>query len=323
MKGRWIHRMEPINSRLTKLMDSQFQARFHEMQKEILEDKGVQKFLAENDQLASREMVERGLGKLYEYVNQQHDCGRCESVATCKNAINGFIPKLTIIRGQIDVEYVPCQTKRMEDARRKAASMISSMHMPKDVLKAKINDLDTSNESKKAIRAFAELFIQNVRHTGNLPRTGYYIYGNFGVGKSFVLGAIANELASMEIKTVMVYVPDFLSEIKSSIQDQSLQEKVDFVKKAPVLMLDDLGAENLSAWTRDEIIGTILQYRMNEGLPVFITSNYNYEQLENHFATTQKGEVDVLKAARIMERIKALTTDVEMIGENRRLYQTD
>ncbi|MGG0656368.1 primosomal protein DnaI [Rummeliibacillus pycnus] len=318
--------MEPINNELKKMMDSQFQARYDEMQREILENKGVQKFLAENDQVANREMVERGLGKLYEYVNQQHDCSQCESVATCKNAIkaiNGFVPKLAIIRGQIDVEYVPCQTKRMEDARRKAASMISSMHMPKDVLKAKISDVDTSNESKKAIRTFAELFIQKVRNTGNLPKTGYYIYGNFGVGKSYVLGAIANELATMEIKTVMVYVPDFLSELKSSIQDQSLQEKVEFVKKAPVLMLDDLGAENLSQWTRDEIIGTILQYRMNEGLPIFITSNFNYEQLENHFATTQKGEVDVIKAARIMERIKALTTDFEMIGENRRLYQAD
>lgn len=321
MKKRWIHNMEPINNKLRNMMDSQFQTRYNEMQKEILEYEGVQKFLAENDGIANREMVERGLGKLYEYVNQQHDCSHCESVVTCKNAINGFVPKLTIIRGQIDVEYVPCQTKRMEDARRKAASMISSMHMPKDVLKAKISDLDASNESKTAIRAFAEMFIQNVRKSGNLPRTGYYIFGNFGVGKSFVLGAIANELASMEIKTVMVYVPDFLSELKSSIQDQSLQEKIDFVKKAPVLMLDDLGAENLSAWTRDEIIGTILQYRMNEGLPVFITSNYNYDQLEKHFATTQKGEVDIMKAARIMERVKALTTDFEMIGENRRLYR--
>lgn len=320
MNERWIHSMEPINNRLTRMMDSQFQARFDEMQKEILEDKGVQKFLAENDQIANREMVEKGLGKLYEYVNQHHDCSQCDSVATCKNAINGFVPKLTIIRGKIDVEYIPCQTKRLEDARRKAASMISSMHMPKDVLKAKISDLDTSNESKKAIQTFAEMFIQKVKNTGTLPKMGYYIYGNFGVGKSFVLGAIANELASMEIKTVMVYVPDFLSELKSSIQDQSLQEKVDFVKKAPVLMLDDLGAENLSPWTRDEIIGTILQYRMNEGLPIFITSNYNYDQLENHFATTQKGEVDVMKAARIMERIRALTTDFEMIGENRRLY---
>lgn len=315
--------MEPINNELNKMMDSQFQARYAEMQREILENKGVQKFLAENDQVANREMVERGLGKLYEYVNQQHDCSQCESVAKCQNAINGFVPKLTIIRGQIDVEYVPCQTKRMEDARRKAASMISSMHMPKDVLKAKISDLDTSNESKKAIRTFAELLIQKIRNTGVLPRTGYYIYGNFGVGKSYVLGAIANELASMEIKTVMVYVPDFLSELKSAIQDQTLQEKIDFVKKAPVLMLDDLGAENLSAWTRDEIIGTILQYRMNEGLPIFITSNYNYDQLETHFVTTQKGEVDVIKAARIMERIKALTTDFEMVGENRRLYQMD
>ena len=87
-----------------------------------------------------------------------------------------------------------------------------------------------------------------------------YIYGPFGIGKSFILGALANELANRKIRTVAVYVPEFLREMKQSIQDQSLNEKIEFVKKAQVLMLDDIGAEAMSAWTRDEVLGTILQY---------------------------------------------------------------
>lgn len=53
-------------------------------------------------------------------------------------------------------------------------------------------------------------------------------------------------------------------------------------------MLDDLGAETMTAWTRDEILGTIFHYRMAEQLPTFITSNFNYEELEHHLAQSQK-----------------------------------
>ena len=65
----------------------------------------------------------------------------------------------------------------------------------------------------------------------------------------------------------------------------TLNEKIDYVKKAPVLMLDDIGAETMSAWTRDEILGTILHYRMSEQLPTFITSNFDYAGLRTSFST--------------------------------------
>ena len=82
-------------------------------------------------------------------------------------------------------------------------------------------------------------------------------------------------------------------------------------------MIDDIGAENVSAWGRDEILGTLLQYRMNENLPTFFTSNLNIDELESHLAVT-KDNNDKVKARRIIERIKYLTYDIEIIGKNRR-----
>ncbi len=59
---------------------------------------------------------------------------------------------------------------------------------------------------------------------------------------------------------------------------------------------------------------------MAEQLPTFITSNFNYEELEHHLAQSQKGDIEVVKAGRIMERIKALTVPIEMRGgKNRRM----
>ena len=83
------------------------------------------------------------------------------------------------------------------------------------------------------------------------------------------------------------------------------------------MLLDDIGAENCSAWARDEVLGPILQYRMESHLPTFFTSNLTIEELETSLAATATG-VDKVKARRIIERIKQLTVTIELVSENRR-----
>ena len=92
---------------------------------------------------------------------------------------------------------------------------------------------------------------------------------------------------------------------------------MDLLKKSDVLLIDDIGAESVTSWSRDEILGTILQYRMDSGLPTFFTSNLTIEELETHLSNT-KGSVDIVKAKRIIERIKHLTEDLELVSDNRR-----
>ena len=84
-----------------------------------------------------------------------------------------------------------------------------------------------------------------------------------------------------------------------------------------MLLLDDIGAENCSNWSRDEILGPILQYRMENNLPTFFTSNLTLDELETALSTTTSG-VDKLKARRIIERIKQLTVTLELVSKNRR-----
>lgn len=296
-----------------------FQERYNAIRNQILEHPNVQKFLKEHDDVVNKEMVERSLAKLYEYISQTSECCNCGSTEKCTNYLKGFVPKLYIAQNSIDVEYERCKQKIIEDERREIESMISSMYMPKDVLSATLKDLEIDDESRVEILNYAADFVAHIKNSGELPKKGFYLYGEFGVGKSFVLGAIANELASLKVPSVLVFVPEFLRELKNSIHDQTLQEKVDYVKQAPVLMLDDIGAESLTSWARDEILGSILHYRMSEQLPTFITSNLDYKQLEIHLAETSRGEMDVVKAARIMERIKAVTFPIRMTGRNRRL----
>lgn len=284
-----------------------------------MESPGVQQFITDHSNEIDKAVVNKSLGKLYEYTTASHNCGKCPNVEECVNVMKGFEPKLVMSQGYIDLDYVKCPNKLVDDERRNISNMIESMYMPKDVMEARLNNVDLEHDSSRYIVAEAAAqFFGEFSETGKLPERGFYIHGRFGTGKSFILGAIANELANLRIRTVVVYLPEFLREMKQSIQDQTLNEKIDFVKKANVLMLDDFGAESMSAWARDEVIGTILQYRMAEKLPTFFTSNFNFGELQHHLTYTQRGEKEEVKAARIMERIKTVSKPIQLKGKNRR-----
>ncbi|MFD1206929.1 MULTISPECIES: primosomal protein DnaI [Sporosarcina] len=312
--------MEPIGNTLKRVINaSSLTARYEELRNEVMESPGVQEFILDHSQEIDKTVVDKSLGKLYEYATASHHCDQCPNIEGCINVMKGFEPKLVLSRGYIDLDYVKCPNKLIDEEKRNVTNMIDSMYMPKDVMEARLHDIDLEHDPSRVlvVEACAQ-FLSAIGEDGSLPERGLYIHGPFGTGKSYIIGALANELAHRQIRTVVVYIPEFLREMKQSIQDQTLNEKIDFVKKAKVLMLDDFGAETMSAWARDEVLGTILQYRMSEKLPTFFTSNFNYDELQHHLSYTQRGEKEVVKAGRIMERIKTISRPIQLKGKNRR-----
>lgn len=312
--------MEPINHALNRVVRApDFAARFNSIREEVMKDPKVQRFLTEHSTELSESVIEKSIHKIYEYSSASHQCDKCPNLSGCVNIMTGFEPKLALKRGFIEIDYVKCKQQQLEDDRRNVAEMVESMHMPKEVMAAQLHHIDLDHDdSRLEVVEAAKDFLREYDQTGKLPVKGLYIYGPFGIGKSYILGALTNELAKRRIKTVAVYVPEFLREMKQSIQDNTLNTKIDFVKRAPVLILDDFGAESMSAWARDEVFGTILQYRMAEQLPTFFTSNFSFVELENHLTFSQKNDKEPVKAARIMERIETISRSLQLTGENLR-----
>jgi primosomal protein DnaI len=293
-----------------------FQKRYEEMRREVLNDNRVKAFLANHQGEVTRSMIDRSLGKLYEFTSQCKDCECCESVSECKNILKGYEPELVLKNNSIDVHYVPCRLRVMEEERKKAEQLIQCLYMPKETLEASLTNiiLDTPNRIKAVQKV--EQFIAN--YDGKNFQKGFYFYGAFGTGKTFLLGAIAHELAEKGIPSIIVYVPELIREMKQAIGNHTLDEKLNMLKTIPVLMFDDIGAESVSSWARDEVIGPIMQHRMLEKLPTFFTSNFDLEQLQQHLTYSQRGEEEVVKAARIIERIRYLAEPVPIDGENKR-----
>lgn len=310
--------MESIEKSLQGLVKRQdFQERFNQLRKTVLADPKIKEFIQEHSSEIDRAMIDRSLVKLYEFTGQSKNCEQCSSFEQCKNLVKGYTPSLVIQGKTIDCTYNECAKKIAYEERKRHESLVKSMYIPKEVLRAELDNIALDDKSRLQVVSYAHDFVE--QYSNGKQMKGLYLHGPFGVGKTYVISAIANELAAKNIPSMIVYVPEFMRELKGSIHDQSLNEKVDAVKNVRVLMLDDIGAESMSSWMRDDILGAILQYRMLENLPTFFTSNFDLDGLQHHLTYSQRGEMEEVKALRIMERIKYLATPMELEGKNRRL----
>ena len=252
-------------------------------------------------------------------VKEYKNCKNCKGLLTCKNSMNGFCYFPILRDGKLSFSYVACRYKNKLIDETKYQKNVTSIDIPREIKEARIKDIYTDDKQREKVIKWILNYIKEYKK-GNFGK-GLYLHGNFGCGKTYLLAAMFNELAKNGYKSVIIYWPEYLRSLKASFQSNSndeFKDKYNEVKYAKLLLIDDLGAEGVTSWSRDEILGTILQYRLQEHLPTFITSNLDLKELEEHLSITTNNKSERVKAVRIIERIKQLTVDTKMIGENNR-----
>ena len=267
------------------------------------------------------EKIELNEKKLMSYTSQLEDsfkesqnCENCQGYEYCKNTIKGYVLTPIVEKELLNFSYIICKYKEEIEKKTEYQKNINFYEIPKELKNASLKELYKDDKKRMPIYKFLKDFIKE--YDPNKKMKGLYLTGSFGSGKTYIISALFNELAKKGVQSTMIYYPEFLRSLKESFGD-SYTEKFRSVKKSPLLLLDDIGAENQTNWTRDEVLGPILQYRMEEGLPTFFTSNLTIEELESAIAITTSG-VDKIKARRIIERIKQLTISLELVSKNRR-----
>ncbi|GGI40307.1 primosomal protein DnaI [Mammaliicoccus stepanovicii] len=305
--------MEPLGQHLKQNKD--FQKRLEKIKKETLSHSEVKTFLREHQSELTNSIIETDLDQLQAYKDQSKCCEKCESYQKCINFVKGHVPELYVQNEHIKTRYLPCPNKIEYDANKFESNLVTSFQMPEETLKATIKDIYVDNEARMVIIKKA-MEICNKIVAGEETK-GLYIHGPFGTGKSYILGAISNQLKMKKQPSMIIYLPEFIRVLKNGFKDGSFSDRFESAREAKVLMLDDIGAEELTPWVRDEILGPLLHYRMVHKMPTFFSSNFNFEELEFHLSKTRQG-AEITKASRIMERIKTITEAYELEGKNYR-----
>jgi DNA replication protein DnaC len=104
------------------------------------------------------------------------------------------------------------------------------------------------------------------------PYGWLYVCGPCGAGKSHLAAAIANQLAMSGRGVTYVSVPDLLRFVRRGFGDGAADERLDALMQIDVLILDDLGAEYLTAWASEQLF-VLLNARYLADRATVLTSN--------------------------------------------------
>lgn len=252
---------------------------------------------------------------LEESVSQRKKCKNCPGLIMCKNKMPGYVLTPELNQKRIIFSYNTCSKYQNYLDENSYSKNVTCYDTNKELKEASFKKIYTDDKARVPIIRYFNEFVDKYLK-GENPK-GLYLTGSFGSGKTYLISALFNELAKKNVKSVIIYYPEFLRDLKSSFKDD-YEEKFNKTKKSPLLLIDDIGAESCSSWNRDEILGSILQYRMENHLATFFTSNLTLVELEEHLSNTNSG-TEKVKARRILERIKQLTKTEELVSQNRRM----
>ena len=238
------------------------------------------------------------------------NCSKCKGMDKCKNEVEGHVYYPNVVDDHLEFIYKPCKYYKEG----KVKNTTTFFETPKVLQTASLSDLVMEKERSEILKYIKDFLKKKVN---NEETKGLYLSGSFGSGKSYLISALLNELSNKGFRTVNVYYPTLLKRLKASFNEDNYDDVLDEIMTSDILLLDDIGAENNTSWARDEVLGTILQYRMDNDLSTFFTSNFTIDELEKILSETAKG-TDEIKARRIIERIKYLTNELTLISKNKR-----
>jgi DNA replication protein DnaC len=140
-----------------------------------------------------------------------------------------------------------------------------------------------NREGAEVCKMFAQIFINEFEEW---KEQSVSFWGKVGNGKTHLLAAIANALKAKGKIVVFIKMTELLDLIRSTFrkEEKNVQQigKHDIMKaliQCDFLMIDDIGAENITGWV-EEVIFDIIDARYARKKPILVTSNLSPDDLE-------------------------------------------
>jgi len=107
------------------------------------------------------------------------------------------------------------------------------------------------------------------------------ITGGYGCGKTHLAAAIANYAVGMGVPTLFLTVPDLLDTLRFAYdsEETSFEQRFEEIRNAPLLVLDDFGTQNATAWAQEKLF-QVVNYRYINHLPLVVTTNLALDEIE-------------------------------------------
>ena len=260
----------------------------------------------------SDEYIKNHLSCFIDCVESLNICKNCKGLESCKQAKKGEMITLNFDEAPYnDVTYCKLYLKKKAEDKRIGNFVYSDI--PGEYKDLNLSNIEILDDNIK------DLLMRAIGILDGKRKKGLYIYGDLGIGKTYMCIALANSLAASGKKVAFIKSNFFINRMRQLIStDTSLYEKIiKDIKECQCLIIDDIGSETVSAYSRDDLLFNILDYRMEHKLLTIFTSNLSKSSLLEHY-TYDKDNCSNMRAKRLLERVDILSDDFVLNGQNKR-----
>ena len=269
---------------------------------ELIKRKDIREFVEKNH--LSKQTLEDAWVDLLAYVEDHDICMNCQSIKDC--------PKVNIGQ-QITLSYdtyvhrdvcsCPYGLEKHENDQ-----LLSRYHYNNMSTKLALTNLKTLSKEALNDPASMKILTRLIEYINKPTGKGMMISG--GMNRTKMMAGMMNELARRGYEVGICHVPTLMADVKASFNSNEDTSLVELVKNIPYLLLDSIGEENVTNWSRDEILAMILDYRILNELPTFMTSAYDFEDLETIYMNKYNDKREQLRAKNIVSKMKALCCEI-------------
>ena len=180
---------------------------------------------------------------------------------------------------------------------------------------ASFDNFKLPEDNPPARRALADVMLTVRSFAREYPgrtRPGLLLTGEPGTGKTHLAVAALRILISRGFEGTFHDYQTLLERIRAGYDRNagaSAREAYQFAMDAPLLLLDDLGAQRMTEWVEDTV-ASIITHRCNNNLPLIATTNLPDEEAGDAMVTRDpdspaKAYVRVSLAQRIGDRARS------------------
>lgn len=167
------------------------------------------------------------------------------------------------------------------------------------------------DETGSKLKAIALAWLHGYRSG---KRENLLLYGPQGTGKTGLAWSMIRALIEgQQLPCRIAPWPEALEVMKDSFRRAFPTNEMMSLKRVPVLVLDDVGAERPTEWARQQLL-LLVDYRMLHKLPTIFTSNFDPDALAERL-----GHDDPIVGDRIVSRMSGGAVQAQVDTADRRV----